>query len=217
MPKKLEAHFFSAHPWHGVSPGDNAPEQLTCYVEMVPTDAVKYELDKASGLLKVDRPQKYSNVPPSLYGFVPRSLCAERVAKRCVERTGHKGVQGDMDPIDVCILTEKTFTHGNILVEAIPVGGFRMLDGNDVDDKIICVLKGDAVFGGVGDVSQVTTAMIDRLRHYFLTYKQSPHTLKQGCQIVETYGRDEALEVLKRSFADYVAHYAQAPVKVSKP
>src|SRR5262245_65909815 len=58
-----------AHPWHGVSPGDDAPDVLTVYIEMVPTDTVKYEVDKASGLLRADRPQKYSALCPTLYGF----------------------------------------------------------------------------------------------------------------------------------------------------
>ena len=77
---------FKSHPWHGVPIGEAAPERVTVYVEMVPTDTVKYELDKDTGLLKVDRPQKYSNVPPSLYGFVPRTLCAESVAALFAEK-----------------------------------------------------------------------------------------------------------------------------------
>jgi hypothetical protein len=74
--------FFRAHPWHGVAIGDDAPEIVTLYVEIVPTDTVKYEIDKVSGYLKVDRPQKYSNVCPTLYGFVPRTYCTDRVTAR---------------------------------------------------------------------------------------------------------------------------------------
>jgi len=65
---------YRAHPWHGVSMGREAPEVVTVYVEIVPTDTVKYEVDKGSGILRVDRPQQYSNVCPALYGFVPPDL-----------------------------------------------------------------------------------------------------------------------------------------------
>ena len=71
---------FQAHPWHGVSIGPEAPRVVTAYIEIVPTDTVKYEIDKSSGHLKVDRPQQFSNVCPTLYGFIPQTYCGERVA-----------------------------------------------------------------------------------------------------------------------------------------
>ena len=71
---------FKAHPWHGIDIGENAPEMLTAFIEITPTDTIKYELDKDSGFLRVDRPQRFSNVVPSLYGFIPRTYCATRVA-----------------------------------------------------------------------------------------------------------------------------------------
>ena len=74
---------FQAHPWHGVPIGPDAPHVVTAYIEIVPTDTVKYEIDKLTGLLKVDRPQKYSNFCPSLYGFVPQTLCTDSVAALC--------------------------------------------------------------------------------------------------------------------------------------
>ena len=89
---------------------------LTAYIEIVPTDAVKYELDKESGILKIDRPQQFSNVCPALYGFVPRTLCAREVGRFCDERTGRTGIVGDGDPMDICVLTERPITHGDILV-----------------------------------------------------------------------------------------------------
>ena len=163
--------FFQAHPWHGVSPGDQSPDIVTSYIEMVPTDAVKYEVDKATGILKLDRPQRFSSQPPSLYGFIPRTFCNTKVGQRCSERVGRPGIQGDGDPMDICVLTEKPIQHGAILIEAIPIGGLRMIDGSQADDKIIAVLKGDSVYGGWKDVAHVPTQLIDRLRHYFLTYK----------------------------------------------
>ncbi len=192
-----------SHPWHGVPIGAEAPERVTVYVEMVPTDTVKYELDKDSGLLTVDRPQKYSNVPPSLYGLVPQTLCAERAAAFCAEKTGRSGLVGDMDPLDICVITEKQITHGNIVVQAIPIGGLRMLDGTEVDDKIVAVLLGDAVYGGLREASELPHLLLDRLRHYFLTYKQGPDEAHPSCEITHVYSRSEAHEVIRRSREDY--------------
>src|SRR5262247_2975875 len=110
---------YRLHPWHGLSIGKHAPEKVTAFIEIVPTDTVKYELDKLSGFLKVDRPQKFSNVYPTLYGFIPQTFCGEENGAYCASRTGRKGVVGDGDPLDICVLTEKAITHGDIIVEAI--------------------------------------------------------------------------------------------------
>jgi inorganic pyrophosphatase len=198
---------FGSHPWHGVPFPKDAPALLTVYIEMVQTDAVKYELDKVTGLLKVDRPQKYSNVCPSLYGLVPRTLCAERIGALCGERTGRTGIEGDGDPLDVCVLTEKPFSHGNILVPAIPIGGLRMIDGRAADDKIVAVLQGDDMYGGWTEISECPAALIDRLRHYFLTYKQAPDQSTSPCEITHVYGREEAYEVIRRSHEDYLSRF----------
>lgn len=74
---------YRSHPWHGVSAGPDTPSIVTCYVEIVPTDTVKFELDKESGILKVDRPQKYSNHCPTLYGFIPQTYCGDGVGALC--------------------------------------------------------------------------------------------------------------------------------------
>jgi inorganic pyrophosphatase len=195
-----------AHPWHDLSIGSGAPRVVTAYVEIVPTDTVKYEMDKATGILRVDRPQQYSNVCPSLYGFLPRTLCAERVGRLCEERTGRAGIIGDGDPMDICVLTEKEITHGDILVRAIPIGGLRMIDGNEADDKIVAVLDGDAVFGGYEEIAQVPGGLVDRLRHYFLTYKQGPDRSGRIVEITDVYDRAEAHEAIRRSQQDYAAH-----------
>jgi inorganic pyrophosphatase len=195
--------FFASHPWHGVAIGAEAPRQVTMYVEIVPGDTVKYELDKGSGLLKVDRPQLYSNVCPSPYGLVPRTLCWKQVAALAEERSGRRGLVGDDDPLDILLLTEKDFTHGNILVRASPIGGLGMLDGNEVDDKIVAVMVKDAVYGAVTDIGQLPSLLIDRLKHYFLTYKQAPNAKDPACELLRVYGRDEAHEVIRRSQQDY--------------
>jgi inorganic pyrophosphatase len=198
---------FRAHPWHGVSMGKDAPALVTAYIEIVATDTVKYEMDKETGILRMDRPQQYSNVCPSLYGFVPRTLCAERVGRLCEERTGRTGIVGDGDPMDVCVLTEKEISHGDILVPAIPIGGLRMIDGNEADDKIIAVLQGDAVFGTYREIGDCPPALVDRLRHYFLTYKQGPDRATRTVEITHVYGRDEAHEAIRRSQEDYRTYF----------
>ena len=198
---------FRAHPWHGVPLGPDAPRVVTAYIEIVQTDTVKYEVDKQTGLLRLDRPQQYSNVCPSPYGFLPQTLCAERVAELCAQRTGRQGIVGDGDPMDVCVLTEKEISHSDLLLSAIPIGGLRMLDDNEADDKILAVLQGDAVYGGLRDVSQMPDSLVDRVRHYFLTYKQAPDRVARVVEITHVYGSEEAHDVIQRSAEDYQRHF----------
>lgn len=207
-PSKLLRLLFKAHPWHGVSIGDRQPEVVTAYIEVVPSDTVKYELDKASGHLRVDRPQVYSNICPTLYGILPQTYCGERVAAYCVERTGRPEIAGDQDPLDICVLSEKLILHGDILLEARPIGGLRMIDGGEADDKLIGVLKDDAVFDGWSDIADCPRSVIERLKHYFLTYKDAPGSEVSRCEVVDVYGRDEAYEVIRRAREDYLTHFA---------
>jgi inorganic pyrophosphatase len=199
---KLLGVLYKPHPWHGVSPGSGAPAELQCFVEVVPSDTVKYEIDKISGYLKLDRPQKYSSICPALYGFVPQTLCADRIGDLSSQRTERK-LEGDGDPLDICILTDRPIHHGNLLVDCIPIGGLRMVDNNEADDKIIAVLKNDASYGSLVDIQEVQRPLLDRLRHYFISYKQSPDSETPACQITHVYGRDEAHDVILRSLADY--------------
>ena len=124
----------------------------------------------------------------------------------CAERTGRASILGDGDPMDVCVLTEKDISHGDILVEAIPIGGLRMIDGQEADDKIVAVLSGDAVYGSFRDIADCPAPLVDRLRHYFLTYKQGPDRSSHAVEITHVYGREEAHEVIGRSQDDYAAH-----------
>jgi inorganic pyrophosphatase len=203
---KLLAILYKPHPWHGVSPGEDAPDVLQCFIEVVPSDTLKYEIDKLSGYLKVDRPQKYSNTCPALYGFVPQTYCGEAVAAFSSKKTG-RAVVGDGDPLDICVLTDRQIPHGNILVDCIPIGGLRMVDQDEADDKIIAVLKNDATYGAWKDISSVPKPMLDRLQHYFLTYKQAPGSMSSGCEITHTYGREEAHEVIRHSMEDYQSRF----------
>jgi inorganic pyrophosphatase len=199
---------FRAHPWHGVNIGPEAPVKVTAYIEIVPTDTVKYELDKISGLLRVDRPQRFSNVCPALYGLIPQTFCGEQVAAYCEQRTGLTGISGDEDPLDVLVLSEKVISHGDVLLKTIPIGGLRMIDGDQADDKILAVMEGDAIYGPWTDVSNCPEPLIERLRHYFLTYKDVPGSPRTRCRITHVYGRDEAHEVIRRSQDDYRRRFA---------
>jgi inorganic pyrophosphatase len=194
---------FKSHPWHGISPGEQAPELVNSYIEIVPTDTVKYEIDKESGHLKVDRPQKYSNYCPTLYGFIPRTYCGTLVGQFCAEKIGVKEMPGDGDPLDICILTEKVIPHGDILVQARPIGGFRMIDRGQADDKIIAVLFDDGAYGTWSDISMCPENLIARLQHYFLTYKNIPGKAENVVTIPHIYGPAEARTVISHSLLDY--------------
>ena len=201
---KLLGLRYKSHPWHGVNLGKEAPNELTCFIEMVNTDTVKYEVDKVSGYLMVDRPQKYSNILPALYGFIPQTYCDERVAEAAKLALNRDEIVGDNDPLDICVLTEKEITHGDILVNAIPVGGFRMIDGDEADDKIVAVLKDDAVYGNIRSIHELPETVVNRLKHYFLTYKEIPLAgEKARVEIPEVYTRDKAIDVIQRAMDDY--------------
>ncbi len=203
--------FCRAHPWHGVHIGEDAPEEIHCYVEIVPTDTVKFELDKFTGLLKADRPQKYSNHCPSMYGLIPQTHAGKRVGAYCSEKTGRKGIEGDNDPLDICILTEKPILRGDIIVTAKPIGGFRAIDGNEADDKIIAVMQGDLIYEHIDDIKDCPSNLIDRLMHYFVTYKESPDDITnktaRRMEIADVYGAEEAKEIIKLSQLDYDDHF----------
>jgi inorganic pyrophosphatase len=208
---------FQAHPWHGVTPGEDAPDVVNAYIEIVPTDAVKYELDKRSGHLKVDRPQRFSSFPPTLYGFIPQTFCGDRVAELCRARVGvGDAVRGDGDPMDVCVLTERPAAHAGFLVRARPVGGLRMIDGREADDKIVAVLENDVSYGHIEDLADAPAGLVDRLQHYFLTYKQLPQESPRRVEIAEVYDRAAALETIRRSFEDYRDRYGDPAARVGQ-
>jgi inorganic pyrophosphatase len=191
------------HPWHGLHiRADEAPEDvLQVYIEMTPDDVVKYELDKASGFLMVDRPQRTTSSPPALYGFLPRTYCAEEVAKMC------PSVEvADGDPLDICLFSERHITRADIVLNARVVGGIQMIDDGEADDKIIAVLEGDNIWGDVKDIADLPSIKTERLQHYFSTYKMIPGKDIEIC-VDHVYGRDEALRVIAAAEKDYWNHY----------
>ena len=191
------------HPWHGLEIGDDAPSVVNAFIEVTPFDLVKYEIDKNSGFLKVDRPQRTSSLPPTLYGFVPRTLCGDRVKALMPEAT-----VGDMDPLDICIISERPINHSEVILSARVIGGLPMLDGGEADDKIIAVLSNDVIWDNVNDIDDLPEQMVARLRHYFLTYKtlpDEPATVKVG----SPYNRARALKVIKAACDDYDAEFGE--------
>ncbi|MEM9713760.1 MAG: inorganic pyrophosphatase [Actinomycetota bacterium] len=190
-----------AHPWHGIPAGPDAPAFVTTYIEITPLDTVKYELDKDSGLLKVDRVQQTSSSPPTLYGLIPRTYCGDRVAAL----TPTTGV-ADGDPLDICVFSERAIDKPDVLLTARVVGGLRMIDGGEADDKILAVLAKDPVWADTVDLADFPTKLIDRLEHYFLTYKLVPGQPHE-VTIEERYGREHAHRVIEAAMADYDAEF----------
>ncbi|MCA1624620.1 MAG: inorganic pyrophosphatase [Acidobacteria bacterium] len=191
-----------AHPWHGISIGTNAPQEVTVFIEIVPRDTVKYEIDKESGYLKIDRPQQYSNVVPANYGFVPQTFCGANIARLAQEKSSKTVIKGDGDPLDILVLSEHHIPRGDIILRATPIGGLCLLDGGEADDKIIAVLAGDKVYESYLDISELPKAILMRLQHYFLTYKNFPSEPNR-CEIAGIYGREDCYEVIEASITDY--------------
>jgi inorganic pyrophosphatase len=191
------------HPWHGLhTRADNMPEDIVqVYIEMTPDDVVKYELDKSSGFLMVDRPQRTTSSPPALYGFVPRTYCAEEVAKRCPDVD-----IADGDPLDICVFSERHITRADIILNARVVGGIQMIDGGEADDKIVAVLDGDNIWGDVQDIADLPSIKTERLQHYFSTYKMIPGK-EVDVKVDFVYGREEALKVIAAAELDYQNHF----------
>jgi inorganic pyrophosphatase len=191
------------HPWHGLDVGPNPPQVVNAFIEITPFEYVKYELDKQSGYLFVDRPHRTSSLPPTLYGFIPRTYCAQRVRELMPHAT-----QGDGDPLDICVISERPINRNEVILRARVVGGLPMLDADEADDKIIAVLKKDSIWGHVEDVRELPEALVARLRHYFSTYKLPPSELVK-VQIDQTYGPEHAFEVIRAAMADYEEHFGK--------
>jgi inorganic pyrophosphatase len=149
------------HPWHGLEIGPNPPRIVTAYIEITPFDLVKYEVEKTTGYLKVDRPQRSSSQPPTLYGFIPRTYCGKRVGDLSPSAS-----RGDGDPLDICVISERPISKSEILLSARVVGGLLMIDNGEADDKIIAVLANDIFWEKANDVSDLPPVLVERLRHY---------------------------------------------------
>ena len=191
------------HPWHGLEPGANAPRIVNAYLEITPFDLMKYEVDKASGYLRVDRPQRTSSQPPSLYGFIPQTYCGERV-----RRLAAGSERGDGDPLDICVISERPINHSEVLLRARVVGGLKIIDRGEADDKIVAVLEGDYVWGEAHEIGDLPAALLERIEHYFSTYKLVPDEPPK-IRLTGRYGYAEAAAVIRAAIEDYAEKFAR--------
>lgn len=193
------------HPWHGLSAGPNPPEVVHAFIEITTFDAVKFEVDKETGYLRVDRPQMTSARPPTLYGFVPRTYCGERVRKLSPE-----AAVGDKDPLDICVISERPINRPEVVLNARVVGGLQMVDEGEADDKIIAVLNNDHIWGHARDIGDLPPIQVERLRHYFLTYKERDPSKPAGAvKITSTFGAKHAQKVIEASLKDYEEEFGE--------
>ncbi|MBT9559008.1 MAG: inorganic pyrophosphatase [Myxococcales bacterium] len=197
---------FRPHPWHGLAVGPNAPSLVTAFIEITPFDSIKYEVDKATGYLRVDRPQRGASSPPTLYGFIPRTWCKDRVAA-----LSPGAIRGDGDPLDICVVSERPISRSEVILTARVIGGLRMIDRGEADDKIVAVLSTDAIWGEATELDQIPAALVERLRHYLETYKLVPGSGHQPVVIDAIYGRAHAEAVVLAAMADYDAGFGGEP------
>jgi inorganic pyrophosphatase len=191
------------HPWHGLDVGPDPPRVVHAFIEITPFDLIKYEVDKTTGYLRVDRPQRSSSLPPSLYGFIPRTYCAGRVGS-----LASSAKRGDGDPLDICVLSERPITRSEVILDARVIGGIHMIDHGEADDKIIAVLKNDTYWEKIHDIVDLPPVLIERLRHYFATYKLVPGT-EAHVSIERVYGSDHAYKVVEAAIEDYDEHFGK--------
>ena len=204
MSKTAPFAHWRPHPWHGLGPGAHAPTVVTAFIEITPFDLIKYEIDKASGFLRVDRPQRTSSLPPALYGFIPQTLAGERVGQLMAGADS-----GDGDPLDICVLSERPIDRAEVLLDARVIGGIPMLDDGEADDKIIAVLRNDDVWGHVKEIDDIPVALTQRLLHYFSTYKLIPGR-ESNVRVGEIYGRLHAEAVINAALDDYADRFPAA-------
>ena len=171
------------------------------YIEITPFDHIKYEVDKTTGYTRVDRPHRTSSLPPTLYGFIPRTYCGDGVGSLMADAKS-----GDADPLDICVVSERPIDRAEVILNARVVGGIPMLDHGEADDKIVAVLENDSVWAGVQDISELPRSLVERLRHYFATYKILPGE-ELSVVVNEPYGHAHARSVVESAIADYQAEF----------
>jgi inorganic pyrophosphatase len=169
------------NPWHKVSYGDQAPDVVNGIIEIPKNTRAKYELDKESGLLKMDRVIYSSMYYPANYGFIPRTYC------------------DDDDPLDILVLSQVEIVP-MCLVEAKVIGVMRMLDGGELDDKIIAVAANDMSVNHINDISELGPHFVKELRTFFEDYKKLEH---KTVEVEEFQHADTARQIILKAIGDY--------------
>lgn len=173
------------HPWHGIPPGDQAPTIVNAVIEIPKGERAKYEVDKHSGLLKMDRVIHSSFHYPINYGFIPQSLGDDR------------------DPLDILVLSGVSI-HPLCLVEARVIGVMRMVDSGDGDDKVISVAHTDPSVNYIRDMSELPAHFLEELRHFFEEYKK----LERKTVLVEEFqDSDTAKRIVNEAVTLYRETY----------
>ena len=175
------------HAWHDVTPGQNLPAEFLTVVEIPRGSSVKYELDKQTGLLKLDR-ILYSSVHyPANYGFIPQTYC------------------DDKDPLDILVISQVKIVP-LCMVEAKVIGVMRMIDGGEADDKIIAVAQGDPSVSHIEDISQLPEHFISEMRNFFEDYKKLEH---KTVVVEEFQDKSVAEEIVRKAVEDYKAMFGK--------
>lgn len=191
------------HPWHGLETGPQPPDVVNAFIEITPFDHIKYEVDKATGYLYIDRPQRTSSLPPALYGFIPRTYCGERV-----KDLSQGAKRGDGDPLDICVVSERPINRSEIFLHAVVVGVIQLLDHDEADDKIIAVLSNDNIYGDIREIDELPEVIVERLQHYFHTYKMIKGQ-EQLIKILNVDGPVKAKQIVQAAIEDYNEAFGQ--------
>ncbi len=169
------------NPWHDIDAGRVTPESFVAVVEIPKGSKKKYELDKETGLIKLDRILFTSTHYPSNYGFIPKTYA------------------DDNDPLDVLVLCSETLDPLT-MVECYPIGVVKMVDNQEVDEKIIAIPFRDPVYSGYRDISTLPQHMLTEISHFFEVYKALEHSDTSVKMIVD---REKALEIIEGSLKRY--------------
>ncbi|WP_020403217.1 inorganic pyrophosphatase [Gracilimonas tropica] len=192
------------HPWHGLEVGPEQPQKVNAFIELTPFDTIKYEVDKKTGYMRVDRPQRSSSLPPSLYGFIPRTYCGDEVGA-----LSSQDVIGDGDPLDICVLSERPIDRNEVILSARVIGGLHMVDHGEADDKIISVLDNDSYYTDIQSVNDLPPVLLERLRHYFGTYKLIPGKATNDVYVEGIFDENHAFKVIEASIKDYETMFGE--------
>ena len=176
-----------AHPWHGVSLGTNVPDEVRAFIEIVPTDTVKYEVDKESGYLMLDRILHTSTHYPANYGFIPRTY------------------GDDNDPLDVLLLCSEQI-EPMTLVRAYPIGVISMIDNGRNDEKIIAIPFSDPNYNMYKDISELPKHVFEEMSHFFTVYKNLEN---KETAVNEVSGHETSIEIINKAINDYIEKFCK--------